>query len=257
MIKQIQYTQFVENVLGIELTLEQSCSLMEGIMPTSLSERILYESELYENFIKDIAKKIGQIPTNIQKTFNSAMDLLKFIYNVIADKTGENLKKAIIIIQRNSRALFSKVENALRNVPQKLKDVVQRVLNWLKAKVASILTVKSDVDDQDEVTADGGNWKKFILLLLSGSLLIAVYRLSNILQDFGEDAAKDGLAQMLKGTEEVMKKMISEPAQAVAATGGAAISAILMPLLKLYAGAKVLQAINDQLLDSNAWLKKT
>ena len=30
-----------------------------------------------------------------------------------------------------------------------------------------------------------------------------------------------------------------------------------MPLLKLYAGAKVLQAINDELLDSNAWLKKT
>jgi hypothetical protein len=257
MIKQIQYTQFVENVLGIELTLEQSCSLMEGIMPTSLSERILYESELYENFIKDIAKKIGQIPTNVQKTFNSAMDLLKFIYNVIADKTGENLKKGILIIQRNSRALFTKVENALRNVPQKLKDVVQSVLNWLKAKVATILGVKSDVDDQDEVTADGGNWKKFILLLLSGSLLIAVYRLGDILQNFGEDAAKDGLVQMLKGTGEVMKKMMSEPAQAVAATGGAAISTILMPLLKLYAGAKILQVINDQLLDSNAWLKKT
>lgn len=256
MVKQIQYTQFVENVLGIELTLEQSCSLMEGIMPSSLKERILYESELYENFIKDIAKKIGQIPTNVQKTFNSAMDLLKFIYNVIADKTGENLKKAILIIQRNSRALFSKVESALRNVSQSLRDVVQRVINWLKTKVATILGVKSDVDDQDEVTADGGNWKKFILLLLSGSLLVAVYRLSSILQDFGEDAAKDGLAQMLKGTEEVMKKMLSEPAQAVAATGGAAISAILMPLLKLYAGAKVLQVINDELLDSNAWLKK-
>ena len=168
MIKQIQYTQFVENVLGIELTLEQSCSLMEGIMPTSLSERILYESELYENFIKDIAKKIGQIPTNVQKTFNSAMDLLKFIYNVIADKTGENLKKGILIIQRNSRALFTKVENALRNVPQKLKDVVQSVLNWLKAKVATILGGKSDVDDQDGETTEGGNWKKYKLLLLSG-----------------------------------------------------------------------------------------
>ena len=99
--------------------------------------------------------------------------------------------------------------------------------------------------------------KKFILLLLSGALLIAVYRLGEILQNFGEDAAKDGLAQMLKGRKEVMKKMLSEPAQAVAATGGAAISTILMPLLKLYAGAKILQVINDQLLDSNAWLKKT
>ena len=145
----------------------------------------------------------------------------------------------------------------MRNVPQTIKDVVQRVINWLKAKVATILGVKSDVDDQDEVTADGGNWKKFILLLLSGSLLIAVYRLGDILQNFGEDAAKDGLVQMLKGTGEVMKKMMSEPAQAVAATGGAAISTILMPLLKLYAGAKILQVINDQLLDSNAWLKKT
>lgn len=256
MVKQIQYTQFVENVLGIQLTLDQSCLLMEGITPSNISDRILYESTLYENFIQDLIKKIGQVPANIQKTFTSAADLLKFIYNVIADKTGENLKKAILIIQRNSRALYTKVERTLQSVPQNIKEIVQKIFDWLKTKLSTILGIKSDVDNQDKIVADGGNWKKFILLLLAGSLLIVLLRLSSVIKSFGADVAKDGLAQMLKGTEEVMKKMLAEPAQAVAATGGAAISAILLPLLKLYAGAKLLQTINDELLDSNAWLKK-
>lgn len=256
-IKHIQHTQFVENVLGIKLSPDQSCLLMEGVMPSTLKERIQYETQLYENFLDSLAKKIGAIPTNIQKTFTSAMDVLKFIYNVIADKTGENIKKAIAVLSRNARSLFSKIGRAVQNVPEELKEIVQRILDWLQSKVGSIMAIKSDVDDKDNVKGDGGNWKKFILLLLAGSVLVAVYKLGDIVKDFGADAAKSGLEQMLSGTTETLKKLLSEPQTAIASTGGAAITTILLPLLKVYAGAKILQTISNQLLDSNAWLKKT
>ncbi len=255
-IKHIQHTQFIENVLGISLSLEQSCCLMEGKVPNELRERIQYEMALYEGFLDGLAKKIGEIPKNIQKTFVAAADVLKFIYNVIADKTGQNLKKAIEIIIRNAKALYQRMKKAVARLSDKIKQAMEPIIQWLDAKIPSFFTIKSDVDDNDEVKGDGGNWKKFLLMLLGGCLLIALVEIPNIAKSFGEDKLKDGLGLMLKSTKDITAKLLSEPQVAAAASGGAAISAIMLPLLKIYAGAKILQKINDELLDSNAWLKK-
>ena len=256
-LKHIQHTQFVERVLGIRVSLEQSCSLMEGVIPTSLHTKILAETMMYEGFLDGLAKKIGSIPTNIQKTFTNAIDVLKFIYNVLSDKTGENLQKGILILTRNSKALFGKIAKVIQTAPEQIKVVLTKIMDWLKSKVGSILVMKSDMDDKDDLVGDKANWKKFLLLLLSGCLVLAVYKLGSIVSDFGADVATDGLTKMLSNTQEVLKKLIQEPEVALASTGGPIIATILLPLFKLYAGAKILQAVNDELLDSNAWLRKS
>ena len=87
-------------------------------------------------------------------------------------------------------------------------------------------------------------------------MLVFVSKIPNILKDFGGDALKSGLITMLKSTTELTTKILAEPQVAAAAAGGTAIGTLLMPLLKIYASAKVLETINDELLDKNAWLKK-
>jgi len=255
-IRDVQRTQFIECVLGISLTADDACVLMEGRTPLNIKERIEYEINLYEGFLDGLAKKIGSIPSNVQKTFTAATDVLKFIYNVISDKTGANLKKAIEIITRNAKALYQRMKRAAAKLSDKIKKAMEPIIQWLDAKIPSFFTIKSDVDDNDEVKGDGGNWKKFLLMLLGGCLLIALIEIPNIAKSFGEDRLKDGLGLMLKSTKDITTKLLSEPQVAAAASGGAAISAIMLPLLKIYAGAKILQKINDELLDSNAWLKK-
>ena len=255
-IANVQRTQFIENVLGINLTVEQSCLLMEGRMPVALKERIEYETKLYEGFVDDLVKKIGAIPTSIQKTFKAAADVLKFIYQVITDPTGKNLKEAITRITRNAKALFARVARAVEQLPANIKQSLEPVMQWLKTKVSTFFSVKSDVDDQDDLKGDSGNWKKFILLFLGGCMLVMISKIPDILKSFGEGAVKTGLKSILKSTTDITTKLLAEPQVAAAATGGAAITTLLMPLLKIYAGAKVLETINDELLDSNAWLKK-
>jgi hypothetical protein len=255
-IANIQRTQFIENVLGINLTLDQSCLLMEGTIPASLKERIEYETALYESFLDGLVKKIGAIPAGVQKTFKAAGDVLKFVYQVIADRTGNNLKEAIIRITRNAKGLFTRMTKAIEALPDDIKKLVEPITKWLKAKVPTFFSVKSDVDNEDDLTGDSGNWKKFILLFLGGCLLVFVSKIPNILKDFGGDALKSGLITMLKSTTELTTKILAEPQVAAAAAGGTAIGTLLMPLLKIYASAKVLETINDQLLDKNAWLKK-
>lgn len=229
---------------------------MEGTIPASLKERIEYETALYENFLDGLVKKIGAIPAGVQKTFKAAGDVLKFIYQVIADRTGNNLKEAIIRITRNAKALFARMTRAIEALPDDIKKLVEPITKWLKTKVPSFFSVKSDVDDEDDLTGDSGNWKKFILLFLGGCLLVFVSKIPDILKDFGGDALKSGLITMLKSTTELTTKILAEPQVAAAAAGGTAIGTLLMPLLKIYASAKVLETINDELLDKNAWLKK-
>jgi hypothetical protein len=254
-IANIRRTQFIENVLGIDLTIEQSCLLMEGRMPVALKERIEYETRLYEGFVDDLVKKIGAIPTSIQKTFKAATDVLKFIYQVITDPTGKNLKEAITRITRNARALFTRITKAVEQLPAKIKQLLEPIMNWLKTKVPTFFSVKSDVDDQDDLKGDSGNWKKFILLFLGGCVLVMISKIPDILKDFGEDVLKDGLISIFKSTTNITNKLLAEPQVAAAVAGGAAITSLLAPLLKIYAGAQVLETINDVLLDSNAWLK--
>tara|TARA_R110001606_G_C15392693_1_gene651772 strand:+ start:101 stop:796 length:696 start_codon:yes stop_codon:yes gene_type:complete len=230
---------------------------MEGRTPLHIKEKIEYEINLYEGFLDGLAKKIGSIPSNVQKTFTAATDVLKFIYNVISDKTGANLKKAIEIIVRNAKALYQRMKNAVAKLGNKIKQALEPIIEWLDSKIPSFFTVKSDVDDGDEVKGEGGNWKKFLLMFLGGCLLIAIMEVPNILKRFGEDTLKDGLRLMLKSTKDITAKLLLEPKVAAVATGGAAISTIMLPLIKIYAGAKILQNINDELLNSNAWLKKS
>ena len=229
---------------------------MERTSPASLKERIEYETALYESFLDGLVKKIGAIPAGVQKTFKAAGDVLKFVYQVIADRTGNNLKEAIIRITRNAKALFARMTRAIEALPDDIKKLVEPITKWLKTKVPSFFSVKSDVDDEDDLTGDSGNWKKFILLFLGGCLLVFVSKIPDILKDFGGDALKSGLITMLKSTTELTTKILAEPQVAAAAAGGTAIGTLLMPLLKIYASAKVLETINDELLDKNAWLKK-
>ena len=55
----IHYAQFVENVLGVKLSLDETCILMEGKMPYHLKQRIKEEQAMYESFLGDMMKKIG------------------------------------------------------------------------------------------------------------------------------------------------------------------------------------------------------
>ena len=125
---------------------------MEGTIPASLKERIEYETALYESFLDGLVKKIGAIPAGVQKTFKAAGDVLKFVYQVIADRTGNNLKEAIIRITRNAKGLFTRMTKAIEALPDDIKKLVEPITKWLKAKVPTFFSVKSDVDDEDDLT---------------------------------------------------------------------------------------------------------
>jgi hypothetical protein len=256
-IHNIQHTRFVEDVLGISITLDQRCTLMEGIMPSILREQIMLETAIYEGFLDDLAIKIGGVPKALAKTFTDARSVLTFIYNVVSDKTGENLKKATTIIKRNAMGLFAKIERLATNLPAKVKEIFDNIIQWIKTKVQNLINVQSDTDKQDDIQGDGGNWKKFILLLLVGMVLIFLKQLPLIIKDFGEDIAGDGLGKLWDMSQSLMSKFLTSPAElAKLVTGGTLINT-LMPILAIYKSVKIFQSIQDELLDSNAWLRKT
>jgi hypothetical protein len=255
-INNVQRIQFIENVLGISLTSDETCLLIEGITPNTLKERIQRETLLYENFIDTLKQKIGAIPTSIQKTLGGAKDMLKFIWNVITDRTGGNLKRAIVVLTRNSRALFSRITRAIKQAPDKIKKILESMLDWIKTKVGTILGIQSDVDDKDEISNDGGNWKKFLLLLLVGCMLVALLNVGKIITDFGIDVATNGFTQIFDNTKDFFVKIVQEPELAVAATGGMALMNFISPLMSIYSSAKILTSIQGDLLDDNSWLKK-
>lgn len=256
-IRNIQHTRFVEDVLGISISLDHRCTLMEGVMPASLKEQILLETAIYESFLEDLATKIGGVPKALAKTLTDVRSVLTFIYNVVSDKTGENLKKATTIIKRNAMSLFAKIERLATNLPAKVKQLFDKIIQWIKTKVQNLINVQSDTNSQDNIQGDGGNWKKFILLLLIGMVLIFLKQLPLIIKDFGEDIAGDGLGKLWDMSQSLMSKFLTSPAElAKLVTGGTLINT-LMPILAIYKSVKIFQSIQDELLDSNAWLRKT
>lgn len=256
-IHNIKHAQFIENVLGLSLSLEETCSLMEGTMPHSLREQILVETAIYEGFLDDLAAKIGGVPKAIAKTFTDTTGVLTFIYNVISDKTGQNLQKGITTILRNSKALFTQIDKLTSNLSGKVKEIFDKIMEWMKSKVKTILSVQSDTDSGDEVTGEGANWKKFLLLLLTGMVLIFLRGIPKMIKEFGEDIVKDGLKKIWNLSQDLITKFLSSPADLLKLVSGGALIKILLPLITLYKSAKILQSINNDLLDSNAWLRKS
>ena len=256
-IEKMNRTRFIENVLGIKLSLEESTLLLEGgTLSQELEERIqLAEFEL-KGFLDTLAKKIGGIPKDLTKTFTDATSFLKFIYNVVSDPRGQNLIKAITLLQRNAKALFAKVDRALASVPDKVKELVGKVVGWIKKVASSILGIKSDVDSTDELTGDSSNWKKFIMLLLVGMLMIFLVKLPNILGDLGEDFLKDGLESLFKLVPDLLSKIFSSPMDLLKVTSGPALIAAIGPIITVFKGAKILASIQSDLLSNSAWLKK-
>lgn len=230
---------------------------MEGRVPSVLKKRIEYETALYESFLDGLVKKIGEVPKNIQKTITSNVDILKFIYNVIADKTGENLKKGIATITNNIKRMMDKITEIIATLPEKVQEFATKILEWLRTKMGNFLSVKSDVDNTDNIKGDASNWKKFISLLLGGCLVVALYKLKDIVADFGKDKAADGLQSLFGPTLDALKKTFAEPDVALQAVGGASVASLILPIFTAYKGAKILQTINDELLNNNTWLKKS
>jgi hypothetical protein len=256
MIHNVQQAQFIEKVLGIELNSDQLCLMLEGKIHQSTKESILLETAIYEGFLDDLASKIGGVPKAIAKTLTDATSVLTFIYNVISDKTGANLSKAIAVITRNCKAMFAKIERIANALPGSVKDLFTKVIEWIKDKTKGILAVQSDTDPADKLSGDSSNWKKFILLLLVGMLLTFLKYLPDKLKDFGNDAVSDGLSQIWKATQDLAGKFLSAPADMIKFVAGGSLVKMLLPLIGLYKGAKMLQSINGDLLDANAWLKK-
>ena len=190
------HIQFITEVLGIRTTPAEYIALYEGQDPSNLKELIEAETLLYESFLDDIAKKIGGIPTGIAKTFTDASSFLKFIYNVISDKTGENLKKGIAILTKNTRAIYARIERSMASVPQQIKDLFAKVFNWIKKVAPTILGVKSDVDISDDLKGDSSNWKKFIMFLVVGMIMVFLSKLGNLIKDMGEDVATNALTKL-------------------------------------------------------------
>lgn len=257
MLIEVQQSQFVEKVLGIKLTPDQLCLMLEGKLPNNLKEQIKHETMLYESFLDDLAAKIGGIPKNIAKTFTDASSVFTFIYNVISDKTGQNLDKGIKIITRNCRAIYMKLERIMQSIPEKISGILSKVVAWIKEKTKSIMSVQSDTDPSDDVGGEGANWKKFIQLFLVGMVLVFINQIPKILKEFGEDVVKDGLTKVWEMSQDIVAKFFSSPANMMKATAGGGILKLFLPLIAIYKGAQILQAINNDLLDANAWLKKT
>lgn len=256
MIRSVQQAQFFEKVLGIKLNSDQLCLILEGKIHQSIKENILLETAIYEGFLDDLASKIGGVPKTIAKTLTDATSVLTFIYNVIGDKTGANLSKAIVVITRNCKAMFAKIQRIADTLPGVVKDLFTKVIEWVKTKTKAILTVQSDTDPTDKLSGDSSNWKKFILLLLVGMLLVFLKDLPDKLKDFGNDVVVDGLSQIWKATQDLAGKFLTVAADMVKFVAGGSLVKMLLPLIGLYKSAKTLQNINRDLLDSNAWLKK-
>jgi hypothetical protein len=257
MIIEIQQSQFAERVLGIKLTPDQFCLMLEGKLPQNLKERIHSETMLYESFLDDLAARIGGIPSNIAKTFTDATSVLTFIYNVISDKTGQNLEKANLIITRNCKAIYTRVERFINQAPEKIKDILGKVVAWIKEKTKNTLSIKSDTDPSDDVSGEGSNWKKFLQLFLVGMVLVFLNQLPEILKKYGMDIAKQGLTKVWEMSQEMVTKFFSTPSDMLKMTTSGGMIKLFLPLIAVYKSAQILQAINNDLLDSNAWLKKT
>lgn len=255
MINNVRHIRFVEGVLGLKLSIQDTCLLLEGGIPYN-QKQIVLETQIYEGFLDDLAAKIGGVPKTIAKTFTDGVSVLTFIYNVISDKTGENLSKAIKIITRNCSAMFAKISRAAENLPGKLKELFTKVIDWIKTKTKSVLSIQSDTDATDNIKGDGGNWKKFIGLLLVGMILVFLKQIPDVLKSFGEDVVSDGLDKIWTATQDLLAKFLASPAELIKLVTGGGLIKALLPLLALYKSAKMLQSINSDLVDSNAWLKK-
>ena len=253
----IAHARFLENVLGIKLSTEQSNALLEGgKLPQELEERIQSEIALYENFLTTIAAKIGGIPKDLGKTFTDAASFLKFIYNVISDKTGENLKKAIEIMQRNAKSLFSRIERLISSISTKIKDIFNKVLAYIRKVAANILGIKSDVDASDELTGDSGNWKKFIMLLLIGMLLIFLLQMPDLVKDFGEDKISGILQSAFEQISAYLGKIFTNPLELAKVAAGPALITTLGTIISIFKSVKLLALIQTTYLANNAWLTK-
>jgi len=257
-IEKVNRTKFIENVLGIKLSLEESTLLLEGgILSQDLEERIqLAELEL-TGFLDTIAKKIGGIPKDLAKNFNDAASFLKFLYNVISDPTGKNIMKAIVILQRNAKALFAKIDRAMASMPENIKELAGKVIAWIKKTASKILGIKSDVDSTDELDGDMSNWKKFIMLLLVGMLMIFLLKVPNLATNMGVDFSIQGLENLFTLIPNVLSKIFTSPLELAKVTIGPALVGAIGPIIVVFKGAKLLASVQAELLDSNAWLQKT
>ena len=68
---------------------------------------------------------------------------------------------------------------------------------------------------------------------------------------------KDGLTKVWEMSQDIVAKFFSSPSNMMKATASGSILKLFLPLIAIYKGAQILQAINNDLLDSNAWLRKT
>lgn len=253
----VAHARFIENVLGVKLSIKESTMILEGgKLPQELEERIQSEIALYENFLKTIVAKIGGIPKDLSKTFTDAATFLKFIYNVISDKTGENLKKAIEIMQRNAKALFSKIERLIGAIAGKIKEIFNKVLAYIKKVAANILGIKSDVDASDELTGDSGNWKKFIMLLLIGMLLIFLLQVPDLVKSFGEDKISGLLQSAFEQISTYLGKIFTNPLELAKVVTGPALITSLGTVVSIFKAVKLLALIQTNYLANNAWLTK-
>jgi len=253
----VAHARFIENVLGIKLSIEESNMLLEGgKLPQELEERIQSEIALYENFLTTIAAKIGGIPKELAKTFTDAAGFLKFIYNVISDRTGENLEKAIALMQRNAKALFARIERLISAISGKIKEIFDRVLAWIKKVAASVLGIKSDVDATDKLTGDSGNWKKFIMLLLVGMLLIFLVQLPDLVKSFGEDGIKKLLEKVFEQISTFLGKIFTNPLELIKVLAGPALVSALGTIITIFKSIKLLAFLQTNYLANNAWLVK-
>lgn len=228
---------------------------MEGVLPNNLKERILLETQIYESFLDSLATVVGNSP--MVKTIKDGASFFNFIYNVIGDKSGENLKKANRILVRNCTALYTKATKLGDSLPAgKIKETYTSIVEWLNSKVKSIISVQSDTDPNDNLKGEGSNWKKFILLLLVGMVLILLKSMNSVLASVGADILEKALTTIWNLTKDLAIKFLSAPVDLIKFTSGAALMKVLIPLISTYKTIKLLQTINGDLLDSGAWLRK-
>ena len=253
----LERVRFIEGVLGINLTLEESKLLLEGGQTSQeLEQKIQLAEAEWKGFLDTLAAKIGGIPKDIAKTFTDATSFLKFIYNVVSDKTGENLKNAIKTMQRSAGALFMRIDRVLASVPTNIKEIFDKALAWIKKTAGAVLGIKSDVDATDQLTGDSGNWKKFLMLLLVGVLLVFLIQIPTMLKSLGEDFIKDGLTKLFTFIPDILTKLFTSPLELAKMVAGPALISTIGPIITIVKSAKIMGNIQTDLLSSNAWLKK-
>jgi len=250
----IKYAQFVENVLGIRLSLDDTCLLMEGKMPYHLRTQIQEEQAMYESFLGYMLKKIGDTPKAVVKTFKDSVSLMKFIWGVISDSTGQNLINGIKRLTVNMANLFTRIQRAVNSVPEALRSLLNKVVDWVANIGKKLGAIKSDVAPDDELKGEQGNWKKFMVLLLVGMLATFLANIVRRVGELGVEVIQKGLTQIWKLTQGMTTKLLGEPAEMVKAAGSAFMTSI-GPLLALYSSAKVMQAINSDLIDDGSWVR--